>query len=419
MLIKTLPITDLTPAEYNPRKDLQPGDPEFDKLKRSLDEFGYVEPVIFNTTTGHIVGGHQRLKALASLGYDKIECVVVELDETREKALNIALNKISGDWDTSKLALLIADLDTPDFDAELTGFDDTEIAALIGSLDEGEVTDDDFDLTAALEEASFVEPGDLWLLGRHRLLCGDATNADDVTRLMDGTQANLVLTDPPYNVGFESASGLKIRNDQMASEKFYDFLLAAFTHMAAHTEPGGSAYVFHADTEGINFRRAFTEAGFYQSGTCIWVKNSLVLGRSPYQWQHEPVLYGWKSGGKHRWYADRKQTTVWHFDKPRKNADHPTSKPLDLLAYPICNSTAANAIVLDTFAGSGSTLMAAEATDRIAYCMELDPAYASVIVRRYAEHTGDTAGITCLRNGTNLAYLDLAKTVQKTPENSV
>lgn len=205
MLIKTLPITDLTPTEYNPRKDLQPGDPEFDKLKRSLDEFGYVEPVIFNTTTGHVVGGHQRFKALASLGYDQIECVVVELDETREKALNIALNKISGDWDTSKLALLIADLDTSDFDAELTGFDDTEIAALIGSLDEGEVTDDDFNLTAALEEASFVEPGDLWLLGRHRLLCGHATNADDVARLMDGTQANLVFTDPPYNVGFESA----------------------------------------------------------------------------------------------------------------------------------------------------------------------------------------------------------------------
>ena len=416
MQLKTIPIGDLTPADYNPRKALAPGDPEFDKLKRSLDEFGYVEPVIWNKTTGRVVGGHQRITALKALGYEDVDCVVVELDETREKALNVALNKINGEWDQDKLALLIADLDASDFDAELTGFDDEEIQAMIGSLDEAEVEDDGFDLTAALEEAAFVERGDIWTVGRHRLACGDATNETDVQTLMGGKKANLVLTDPPYNVAFESSDGLKIANDKMGADSFYDFLHKAFTQMAAATEKGGSAYVFHADTEGMNFRRAFVDAGFHLSGCCIWVKNSLVLGRSPYQWQHEPVLFGWLGKGKHRWYADRKQTTVWNFDKPRKNSDHPTSKPLDLLAYPIGNSTQANAIVLDTFAGSGSTLMACEATDRMCYAMELDEKYASVILRRYAEHTGDAAGITCKRGGKEYAYLDLVREVQRAGE---
>ncbi|MDY6077486.1 DNA methyltransferase [Mobiluncus sp.] len=413
MLIKQLPIGELKPAEYNPRKDLTPGDPEYDRLKRSLTEFGYVEPVIFNQTTGRVVGGHQRLKVLADLGNEAVDCVVVELDETREKALNVALNKISGEWDENKLALLIADLDASDFDAELTGFDDDEIAQLIGSLDEGDIEDDDFDLTAALEATSFVERGDVWTVGRHRLVCADATNPDDVAVLMDGKSANLVLTDPPYNVAFESAGGLKIKNDAMNNDTFFEFLLAAFTNMNAVLDKGGSAYVFHADTEGLNIRRAFTQSGFKLSGCCIWVKDSLVLGRSPYQWQHEPVLFGWKQGGKHKWYADRKQTTIWNFNKPRKNSDHPTSKPLDLLAYPIKYSTQANAIVLDLFAGSGSTLMAAEETDRICYCMELDEKYASVILRRYAEATGDAAGITCQRDGEQLAYLDVVKDVDR------
>ena len=413
MLIKQLPIAELKPAAYNPRKELKPGDAEFEKLKRSIDEFGYVELVVVNAANDNtVISGHQRLSVLKHLGQETVDCVVVELDEMREKALNVAMNKISGEWDNDKLALLIADLDASDFDAELTGFDDAEIAQLIGSLDEGEVEDDDFDLTAALEAAAFVERGDIWTVGRHRLVCGDATSADDIATLMDGKRANLVLTDPPYNVAFESGSGLSIKNDKMAGDKFYDFLLSAFTNMAGACEKGASAYIFHADTEGLNFRRAFAEAGFYLSGCCIWVKDSLVLGRSPYQWQHEPVLFGWVKTGKHRWYADRKQTTIWNFAKPRRNADHPTSKPLDLLAYPIRNSTQANAIILDTFAGSGSTLMAAEATDRICYAMELDEKYASVILRRYAEHTGDAAGITCLRGGKEYAYLDLVRDVE-------
>lgn len=413
MKLQKIAVDKLNPADYNPRKELKPGDAEFEKLTRSLTEFGYVEPVIWNKTTGNVVGGHQRLTALKHLGHTEVDCVVVELDEVREKALNVALNKISGDWDEAKLALVIADLDIADFDAELTGFDEKEIQQLIGSLDETEIEDDGFNLTAALEAAAFVKRGDIWSLGRHRLVCGDATNPDDVAALMDGKQANLVLTDPPYNVAFESSSGLSIKNDKMADDAFRQFLIDAFTQMATHSEKGASAYVFHADTEGLNFRQAFSDAGFYLSGTCIWVKDSLVLGRSPYQWQHEPVLFGWLKGGKHSWYADRKQTTVWNFAKPRKNSDHPTSKPLDLLGYPITNSTQANAIVLDTFAGSGSTLMACEALNRIAFCMELDEKYASVILRRYAEHTGDAAGITCLRDGKEYSYLELVKEVEQ------
>ncbi|WP_426705020.1 site-specific DNA-methyltransferase [Corynebacterium auriscanis] len=409
MRIETLSLGELTPADYNPRKDLKPGDAEYDKLKRSLAEFGYVEPVIWNKTTGHIVGGHQRLKVLADLGFEQVDCVVVELDETREKALNIALNKISGEWDESKLALLIADLDAADFDAELTGFDEAEIQAMIGSLDEAEAHDDGFDLDAALEQAAFVEPGDVWTVGRHRLMCADATQSANLEALMGGKSANLLLTDPPYNVDFTSASGLSIKNDKMDADAFYQFLLDSFTAAAAVMAPGASAYVFHADTEGLAFRRAFIDAGFKLSGCCIWVKDSLVLGRSPYQWQHEPCLFGWKSGGKHAWYADRKQTTIWQFAKPKRSKNHPTSKPVDLMAYPMGNSTQPNAIVLDPFAGSGSTLIAAEQTERVAHCMELDPKYASVILRRYVEHTGDAAGVSCERG----SYLDLVKQVEQ------
>lgn len=412
MKIEQRPIAELTPADYNPRKDLKPGDAEYEKLKASIQQFGYVEPAIFNQTTGRLVSGHQRLKVMADLGMETADVVIVELDETREKALNVALNKINGEWDEPKLSLLIADLQASDFDVTLTGFDTGEIEALLSLGDEAEVTDDGFDLDEALEAAAFVEPGDLWTLGEHRLLCGDATKTEDVQRLMGGKQANLILTDPPYNASFTSSSGLSIKNDSMGDEAFYQFLLAAFTNMVEVAEPGASAYVFHADTEGLNFRRAFKEAGLYLSGTCIWVKNSLVLGRSPYQWQHEPVLFGWKQGGKHRWFAGRSETTVWRFDKPSKNSDHPTSKPLDLMGYPIRNSTPTNAIVLDTFAGSGSTLMAAAQLGRIAYSIELDPKYASVILRRYAETYGGEQ-ISCKRGKKTIRYADLVKEVER------
>lgn len=262
MKIEQRAIASLTPADYNPRKDLKPGDTEYEKLKTSIERFGYVEPAIFNERTGRIVGGHQRLKVMADLGIETADVVIVDLDENTEKALNVALNKISGEWDEPKLVLLIADLQAADFDVNLTGFDTDEIEALLSLGAEREVTDDGFDLDAALEQAAFVQEGDLWKLGEHRLLCGDATKAEDVERLMDGKQANLILTDPPYNVAFESASGLSIKNDSMADDAFHDFLLAAFTDMAAVAEAGASAYVFHADTEGLNFRRASRKQGF-------------------------------------------------------------------------------------------------------------------------------------------------------------
>lgn len=406
MLIEKIRTERLIPADYNPRKDLRPGDPEYEKLKRSLEEFGYVEPVIWNKTTSHVVGGHQRLKVLLDMGITEVECVVVEMDAEKEKALNVALNKISGDWDKEKLALLIADLQGVDFDVSLTGFDLGEIDDLFkDSLKDG-IKDDDFDVDAELQKPALTKPGDVWLLGRHRLVCGDSTKADTFTALMDGKLANLVVTDPPYNVNYEGAAG-KIKNDNMENEAFYDFLLAAFTNTEAAMAQDASIYIFHADTEGLNFRKAFSDAGFQLSGCCIWKKPSLVLGRSPYQWQHEPVLFGWKKKGKHNWYTDRKQTTIWEFEKPKKNADHPTMKPIALVAYPIMNSSLTNCIVLDPFGGSGSTLIACEQSDRICFTIELDEKYCDVIVKRYLEQVGSADGVSVIRDGVTMKYAEV------------
>lgn len=407
MIIRKVPVTDINPAEYNPRKDLKPGDPAYEKLKRSMTEFGYVEPIIWNEETGNIVGGHQRYKVLVAEGHTEVECVIVTMSSEREKALNVALNKVTGDWEFEALADLIKDLEAQDFDVTLTGFDAAEIEDLFSQVHDKDATDDDYDVNKALEESAFVKPGDIWLLGRHRLLCGDATKPEDVEKLMDGKKANLVLTDPPYNVDFESSSGLKIQNDRQDNDTFYSFLLAAFKNMAEHTSPGGSIYVFHADTEGLNFRKAFIEAGFHLSGVCIWKKNSLVLGRSPYNWIHEPILFGWLRGGKHRWFTGRSETTVWNYDKPKKNGEHPTMKPVPLLCYPIKNSSQVNGIVMDLFGGSGSTLIACEQIDRICYTLELDPKYATVIVKRYIEQAGSEEDVYVLREGEKVPFKEV------------
>lgn len=406
MLIEKIKAERLLPAGYNPRKDLKPGDPEYEKLKRSMDEFGYVEPVIWNKQTGRVVGGHQRLKVLLAMGLTEIDCVVVDLSEEREKALNVALNKITGDWDKDKLGLLIADLQGVRFDVSLTGFEPTELDALFkDSLRDG-VKDDNFDVDAELKQPALTKAGDVWALGRHRLVCGDSTKPETFAMLMDGKLANLVVTDPPYNVNYEGGAG-KIQNDNLDDGAFYQFLLAAFVNMEKAMAQDASVYVFHADTEGYNFRKAFRDAGFYLSGTCIWKKQSLVLGRSPYQWQHEPVLFGWKNRGRHQWYADRKQTTVWEFDKPRKNADHPTMKPVALIAYPILNSSLSNCVVLDPFGGSGSTLIACEQTERVCHMIELDEKYCDVIVKRYIAQAGTDAGVFLLRDGETIKYSEL------------
>ena len=411
--MQLVPLSKLVPYINNARTH---SPEQVTKLRSSLREFGFVNPVIIDRDYG-IIAGHGRVMAAKEEGIEEVPCVFVDyLTEAQKKAYIIADNRFAQDagWDEELLRIEIEALQGVDFDVGLTGFNDDEIADLFDANGKSEAEDDDFDLSAALEKASFVQRGDIWTVGRHRLMCGDATSTEDVAALMDGKKANLIVTDPPYNVDFKSSNGLSIKNDKLENDKFYKFLLAAFHNMAENLEKGGAAYVFHADTEGLNFRRAFIDAGFHLAGCCIWVKNSLVLGRSDYQWQHEPVLYGFLQNGKHYWSknAGRSQTTIWNFDKPKKNKNHPTSKPLDLLAYPIGNSSRENSIVIDTFGGSGSTMMACEQTNRICYTMELDEKYASVILRRFVENGGDPKGVYVIRNGEKYMYPDLAKEVE-------
>ena len=412
MDLRKIKIADLVPASYNPRKALKPGDKEYEKIKRSIEEFGYCEPVIVNSDMT-IIGGHQRVTVLKDLGYSEIDCIVIDIDKTKERALNIALNKITGEWNKELLADLIAELQDSDFDVTFTGFDPPEIEQLMNSVHDKEIVEDEFDIEAQLQQPTVTREGDLWLLGEHRLVCGDSTLPETYDLLMAGRKANLVVTDPPYNVDYEGSAG-KIKNDKMAEEQFEKFLFAAYVNMEQNMMDDASIYVFHSDSHGLAFRRAFEEAGFYLSGCCIWKKNSLVLGRSPYQWLHEPVLFGWKKGGRHQWYADRKQTTVWEYDKPKKNDLHPTMKPVNLIAYPIKNSSMSNCIVLDPFGGSGSTLIAADQLKRICYTVELDPKYADVIVNRYLAQVGSDEQIFLVRDGQKISYAEAVKNEAKT-----
>ena len=689
--LKVLPVSVLKPAEYNPRKKLKPGDKEYEKIKNSIEEFGFADPLVVNADMT-IIGGHQRLTVAMELGYTEVPCAVVDIDKVREKALNIALNKITGAWDDDLLAQLLEDIKDSNFDLGKTGFDPPEIDQLFNKLHDKEVKEDDFDVDEELKQPVFSKLGDLWFLGKHRVICGDSTGEEVYTRLMDGQRANLVLTDPPYNVDVEETAG-KIMNDNMGDTEFYNFLLSAYRCMHANLADDGSIYVWHADTEGLNFRRAYKEAGFYLSGCCIWKKNSLVLGRSPYQWIHEPCqipgtmiwtpegpvpietlkdgdqvisfnvhtgmvtgyrdgvpvktasrpyqgkiygirvnekqtwvtdnhqfsvhfnpetaetwctylmvndkgwwrvgicrtydargfglkhrvnqegavaawlidtfhsqaeaqmgeqllatrygipythwtiergiertgtqrteenvewlygnmdlevmrqsavrlledhnrsinyplitedtgkdkfsrrvtvrinacnlipglmmvpvpyehweenktfdylpitgidveeydgpvyslqvekfehyiadgivthncLFGWKQKGKHQLYSDRKQTTVWEYDKPRSSKDHPTMKPVTLMSYPIRNSTMTNGVVLDPFLGSGSTLIACCETDRVCRGIELDPKFVDVIVKRYIEWNGGKYDdVYVLRDGQKLKFEEVA-----------
>ena len=693
MIIRKFKLDDLNPAKYNPRKKLKPGDKEFEKLENSIKNFGYVELIVVNVANNNtVISGHQRLSVLKHLGETEVECVVVELNENDEKALNIAMNKVAGEWDEQMLADLLTDLKDADYDLDWTGFDAPEVEALFSNIYDKKVKEDNFDVDEELKKPCFSKLGDLWVLGKHRVICGDSTGEEIYTRLMDGQKANLVLTDPPYNVDVEETAG-KIMNDNMGDQEFYDFLLSAYRCMHANLADDGSIYVWHADTEGLNFRKAFRDAGFYLSGCCIWKKNSLVLGRSPYQWIHEPCqkpgtmvwtpkgpvpienlkdgdkvisfnvktgmvtgyrdgvpvktasrpyrgklygvkvggretwvtnnhqfsvhfnpdtaetwctylmvnkngwwrvgicrtydargfglkhrvnqegacaawlietfhsqadaqmgeqllatkygipythwnvergiertptqrteeniewlydqmdleelevsakrlledysrsvdyplvtedtgmdkfsrrvtvkinacnlmpdlmmvpvpydhwegnktfdylpideveteqyegpvyslqvekfehyiadgivthncLFGWKQKGKHQWYSDRKQTTVWEYDKPRSSPDHPTMKPIPLMAYPIKNSTMTNGIVLDPFLGSGSTLIACCETDRICRGIELDPKFVDCIVKRYIEwNDGNYDDVYVIRDGQKLTFDEVA-----------
>ena len=330
---------------------------------------------------------------------------VDHLTEAQKKAYIIADNRFALDagWDEEMLKLEIEALQDMAFDLSLTGFDDAELSKLFETDD---VKDDEFDVEAELQKPTKTQIGDIWLLGKHKLVCGDSTKAETFAILMNDEKANLVITDPPYNVNYEGSAG-KIKNDNMENDKFYHFLLDAFTNTEKAMADDASIYVFHADTEGLNFRKAFKDAGFYLSGTCIWEKQSLVLGRSPYQWQHEPVLFGWKRKGKHQWYTGRKESTIWKFDKPKKNGEHPTMKPIPLLAYPIMNSSMTNCIVLDPFGGSGSTLIACEQTGRFCRTIELDEKFCDVIVSRYIEQIGSSENVRLIRNGVTIPYSEL------------
>ena len=376
------------------------------KLRSSLREFGFVNPVLVDKEY-NVIAGHARLAAAKEEGLSKVPCVFVEhLTDAQKKAYIIADNRMAldGGWDNNLLRVELEALQGEDFDVLLTGFDESELSKL---FDEGnDAKEDDFDVDAELEKPCVSKQGDIWYLGRHRLICGDSTNAETYEKLMGGVKANLVVTDPPYNVNYEGTAG-KIKNDNMENDKFYHFLLDAYKCMFDSMADDASIYVFHADTEGLNFRKAFNDAGFYLSGCCIWKKQSLVLGRSPYQWQHEPVLYGWKKNGKHQWYTGRKETTIWEFDKPKKNGDHPTMKPIPLLAYPIMNSTMTNGVVLDPFGGSGSTLIACEQTDRICYTIELDEKFCDVIVNRYIECVGAADDVKVVRDGQTKDYKEI------------
>ena len=410
--LKVLPVTDLKPAAYNPRKKLKPGDSEYEKIKNSIEEFGFADPLVVNADMT-IIGGHQRLTVAQDLGFTEVPCAVVDIDKTREKALNIALNKITGAWDENLLADLLKDIEDSNFDLGFTGFDPPEIEMLFNKVHSKDVTEDDFDVEAELTQPVFSKLGDLWCLGPHCVICGDSTNEEVYDLLMDGQKANLVLTDPPYGVDVEETAG-KIQNDNLPDEEFYDFLLSAFKAMRENLADDGSIYVWHADTKGLIFRRAFDEAGFYLSGCCIWKKNTLVLGRSPYQWIHEPCLFGWKASGRHRWYSDRKQVTVWEYDKPKSSKDHPTMKPVALMSYPLRNSTMTNGIVLDSFLGSGSTLIACCETDRICRGIELDPKFVDVIVKRYqawCQERGITTDMYVLRDGQKLTFDEVVASV--------
>lgn len=395
MEIQLMKLSDLKPADYNPRVNLEPGMDEYEKLKQSILEFGFIDPPIFNKRTGNLVGGHQRVAVAKDSGLcEEIEVSIVDLPLEKEKSLNVALNKISGRWDDDKLALLLKELDADILD--LSGFGEDEIQDVIEQYDmrldmENEAIDDEFEIE--LPEKPKATLGDIYQLGNHRLMCGDSTNKEHIELLMDGDKADLLITDPPYNVNYEGKTedSLKIQNDNKTSSEFYEFLKSAFDSVADYLREGASFYVWYASSEVVNFVSSLVDTNFLVKQELIWFKNSLVLGRQDYHWQHEPCLYGWKNDGSHMWYGDRKQTTILEFDKPLANKEHPTMKPVPLFDYQIKNSSKKGEKVLDVFGGSGTTMIACEQNDRCAYLMELDPRYVDVIINRWEQFTGQKA----------------------------
>jgi DNA modification methylase len=414
MMIETISADLLNPAKYNPRKDLKPGDSDYEKLLRSVEEFGYVEPVIWNKRTGNIVGGHQRFKILRQLGYAEIQCVVLDIDEQREKALNVALNKIGGEFDSELLSNLLRELDESGFDVRLTGFEDDEISKLFASTgsNSGGVSEDDFDGEKEAEkiENPITQPGDLWLIGGHRLLCGDSTNRNEVSMLMGGKKAAMVFTDPPWNVDYGGNShpnwkSRSIMNDNMTNAEFHQFLVQTCQSMASVCEPGAMIYLVMSAKEWGSCMAALEETGFHWSSTIIWSKDTHVLSRKDYNTQYEPIWYGWLGNDKRRCpLEDHKQSDVWQIDRPKKSEEHPTMKPIALAGRAIENSSHHGDVVLDLFGGSGTTLLACEQLGRTAHLMELDPKYCDVIITRFIKFKKSDEGVYLVRNGEKMHY---------------
>lgn len=377
-----VPVAEIKPDERNARKH---SDEQIMELRRSLREFGFVNPLLIDKDK-KIIAGHGRLIAAVAEGMTAVPCIFVEhLTEAQRRAYMLADNRLAehATWDINLLNEELKFLDNLGFDVTITGFDLPEL--------EQEAVDDGYE--PELPAISKSQEGQIYRLGRHRLMCGDSTNAEDVALLMHGTQADILLTDPPYNVDYKGKTKeeLTIENDAQSDDAFLEFLVKAFTNAQEHMKPGAVFYIWHADSNGYVFRAAVQEAGLTVRQCLIWVKNSMVMGRQDYQWKHEPCLYGWKEGAGHLWASDRKQTTVLEFDRPTRSKEHPTMKPIPLFDYQMQNNTKGGDVVLDLFGGSGTSIMAAEQNGRTCYCMEKDPRYVDVIIDRWEKFTGETA----------------------------
>jgi len=391
--IKTVKIKDLKAAAYNPRRDLQPGDKEYDKLAKSIAEFDYIDPVIWNKRSGNIVGGHQRLKILKAQGLTEIDVSVVDLDDVKEKALNLALNKTGGDWDLPKLSDLLCEIDTGDFDIEITGFDNDELESLLVDRVGNEGLTDD-DAVPEVPEVPVTKLGDIWLLGQHRVMCGDSSNEVDVCEsLFLGGQADLLFTDPPYGVSYEGGTKdkLKIKNDAV-SETELEQLVGGWFDCAEKVSRSGAYWYATVPPGPLHsvFLLDWKKRGILRQGM-VWVKDSMVLGHSEFHYRHEPILFGWVPGGERYKSMDRTKTTVWQYARPKASREHPTMKPVEMWEYGIKIHTSFDSVMFDPFLGSGTSVIACEKTGRRCYGMELDPRYCDVIINRWQDFTGQKA----------------------------
>lgn len=387
--IEYLSTARLIPYVNNSRTH---SDEQISQICASIKEFGFTNPILIDESEG-IIAGHGRVSAAKRLNMEQVPCVrLVGLTEAQRKAYIIADNQLAlnAGWDLDLLKLEIEHLKEIDFDIGLLGFGDALEDLLPTEINEGLKDEDEI---PAISEDHVTKPGDIWILGNHRLMCGDSCSFDDMGKLMNNGQADIWLTDPPYNVAYEGKTkdALKIQNDSMSDGNFRQFLADAYLVANDSMKCGAVFYIWHADSEGFNFRAAAKDAGWNVRQCLIWKKQSMVLGRQDYQWQHEPCLYGWKEGASHLWASDRKQTTILEFNRPSRNAEHPTMKPVELFEYCLLNNTKGGDVVLDSFGGSGTTLIAAEKNGRVARLMELDPKFCDVIVKRWQEYTGKSA----------------------------